>query len=265
MARRPKTERTGAGRPLVLSAAVTNALCDAIRMGCSDRLACESAGISPATMYDYIARADAGEAKFVEFAEQVRAAKSKITQAMVSVRTKAAFAGDWRAASAWLDARQKQEAIDRSERDPNAEDWRREHADRIVEIEQLAIVAGQFTAAVTARRLIRLDAAEREAERVADDISAISDPIARAEAVAHAALAAGSFVAAEKAAIRADALRREAAEIERQRKVEAAENVSDEEAHALLLETLRDLPRSQALDVIAALQQRPDIAQVAEA
>jgi len=103
MARRPKTERTG-GRPLVLSAAITKALCDAIRMGCSDRLACESAGISPATLYDYMARADAGEAKFAEFAEQIRAAKSKIAQAMVSVRTKAALGGDWRAAQAWLGA-----------------------------------------------------------------------------------------------------------------------------------------------------------------
>jgi hypothetical protein len=72
-------------------------------------------------------------------------------------------------------------------------------------------------------------------------------------------------VASEKAAIRADALRREAAEIERQRKVEQAENVTDKEAHALLLDALRDLPRSQALDVMAMLEQRPDIAQVAEA
>ena len=143
--------------------------------------------------------------------------------------------------------------------------WRLSHVAKLEEIEEQAIVAGQFTAAVAARRLIRLDAAEDEAERLADEISAIADPIQRAEAVAHAALGAGSFVAAEKAAIRADALRREAAEIERQRKVEAAENVSDEEAHVLLLETLRDLPRLQALDVIAALQQRPDIAQVAEA
>ena len=143
--------------------------------------------------------------------------------------------------------------------------WRREHTDRLMEIEELAIAANQFTAAVTARRMIRASAAEDEAERIADEISAIADPIARAEAVAHAALAAGSFVASEKAAIRADALRREAAEIERQRKVEAAENVTDEEAHALLLEALRDLPRAQALDVMDMLRQRPDIAQVAEA
>lgn len=143
--------------------------------------------------------------------------------------------------------------------------WRTSHVARLEEIEQQAMLANQFTAAVTARRLIRLDASEVEAERVAREIADIADPIERAEAVAHAALAGGSFLAAEKAAIRADSLRREAAEIERQRKVEAAENVSDEEAHALLLETLRDLPRSQALDVIAALQQRPDIAQVAEA
>jgi len=143
--------------------------------------------------------------------------------------------------------------------------WRREHTDRLMEIEELAIVANQFTAAVTARRMIRASAAEDEAERLADEISAIADPIERAEAVAHAALAAGSFVAAEKAAIRADALRREVAEIERQRKVEQAENVTDDEAHLLHLETLRDLPRSQALDIIAFLQQRPDIAQVAEA
>ena len=144
-------------------------------------------------------------------------------------------------------------------------EWRREHTDRLREIEELAIVANQFTAAVTARRMIRASAAEDEAERLADEISAICDPIQRAEAVTHAALGAGSFVASEKAAIRADALRREAAEIERQRKVEAAENVTDEEAHALLLDALRDLPRSQALDVMAMLQQRPDIAQVAEA
>ena len=144
-------------------------------------------------------------------------------------------------------------------------EWRREHTDRLREIEELAIVANQFTAAVTARRMIRASAAEDEVERLADEISAISDPIERAEAVAHAALAAGSFVASEKAAIRADALRREAAEIERQRKVEAAENVTDDEAHALLLDALRDIPRSQALDVMAMLQQRPDIAQVAEA
>lgn len=143
--------------------------------------------------------------------------------------------------------------------------WRREHTDRLTEIEDLAIVANQFTAAVTARRMIRASAAEDEAERLADEISAIADPIQRAEAVAHAALSAGSFVASEKAAIRADALRREAAEIERQRTIEAAENVSDEVAHGLLLDALRDLPRSQALDVMAMLQQRPDIAQVAEA
>jgi tryptophan synthase alpha chain len=39
--------------------------------------------------------------------------------------------------------------------------------------------------------MIRASAAEDEAERIADDISAIVDPIERAEAVAHAALAAG--------------------------------------------------------------------------
>jgi len=103
MPKRPQSKKRP-GRPLVLSATLTKTLCDAIRMGCSDRLACESAGISPATMYDYIARADSGEQPFVEFAEQVRAAKSKIAQAMVSVRTKAALGGDWRAAQAWLGA-----------------------------------------------------------------------------------------------------------------------------------------------------------------
>lgn len=143
--------------------------------------------------------------------------------------------------------------------------WRLSHIAKLEEIEDAAMEARQYTAAVTARRLIRVDAEQIEAERAADEICAIRDPIGRAEATARAALAAGSFVAAEKASQRADDLRREAAEIERQRKVEAAENVSDEEAHVLLLETLRDLPRSQALDVMAMLQQRPDIAQVAEA
>lgn len=150
-------------------------------------------------------------------------------------------------------------------RKPHPGSWRLAHTARLADIETEAMEARQFTAAVAARRLIMAAAGAAETERVADEISAIADPIQRAEAVAHAALGAGSFVAAEKAAIRADALRREAAEIERQRKVEAAENVSDEEAHALLLEALRDLPRSQALDVMAMLQQRPDIAQVAEA
>ncbi len=103
MGRRPKTGRAR-GRPLVLSEAVTKALCDAIRMGCSDRLACESAGISKATLYDYLARADAGQQEFADFASRVREAKAKIAQAMVSVRTKAALAGDWRAAQAWLGA-----------------------------------------------------------------------------------------------------------------------------------------------------------------
>jgi hypothetical protein len=88
----------------VLSDAMTKAVCDAIRMGCSDRLACESAGISVTTLHDYIARADSGEQRFADFAAQVRAAKSKIAQAMVSVRTKAALGGDWRAAQAWLGA-----------------------------------------------------------------------------------------------------------------------------------------------------------------
>jgi hypothetical protein len=252
----------------VLSDAMTKAVCDAIRMGCSDRLACESAGIDLETLQDHMARADAGEPELAEFAEQVRSAKSKIAQAMVSVHTKAAFAGDWRAADAWLRANrgspQARGALPGGNLSARRA-WRREHTERIAEIEELAIGSGQFTAAVTARRMIRASAAEDEAERLADEISAIADPIERAEAVAHAALGAGSFVAAEKAAIRADALRREAAEIERQRKVEAAENVSDEEAHALLLDALRDLPRAQALDVMAMLQQRPDIAQVAEA
>jgi hypothetical protein len=143
--------------------------------------------------------------------------------------------------------------------------WRHSHVAKLEEIEEAAIVANQLTAAVTARRLIMTAAAAVEVERVADQIAAIADPIERAEAVAHAALGAGSYLAAEKASIRADALRREAAEIERQRKVEAAENVTDEEAHALLLDALRDLPRAQALDVMAMLRERPDIAQVAEA
>jgi len=108
MAKRPELGKAR-GRPVALNAAMTKALTDAIKMGCSDRLACESAGISPATYYDYMARGEAGEVPFVEFLEQVKAAKSRIASLMVSVRTKAAMGGDWRAAESWLRTHRRDE------------------------------------------------------------------------------------------------------------------------------------------------------------
>lgn len=143
--------------------------------------------------------------------------------------------------------------------------WRLSHVAKLEEIEAEAMEARQYTAAVTARRLIRADAAEVEAERVAHEIASIPDPIARAEATARAALAAGSFVAAERANQRADELRRIAADEERQRQIAANENITDEEAIAALIDELLRVPASQAAQVLYALQRRPDIAQVAEA
>ena len=108
MPRRPKPRRPP-GRPLVLSAAMTKALTDAIKLGCSDKLACESAGINPSTFYDYMARGEAGEAPFVKFREEVTAAKTRIAALMVGTRTKAAMGGDWRAAESWLRTHRRDE------------------------------------------------------------------------------------------------------------------------------------------------------------
>jgi len=143
--------------------------------------------------------------------------------------------------------------------------WRLSHVAKLEEIEAAAIEGKQFTAAVTARRLIRLDASEVEAERVAQEIAAIPDPIARAEATARAALAAGSFLAAERANQRADELRRIAADEERQRQIAANENLTDEEAVQSLIDELLSAPAPQAAQVLYALQRRPDLAPVAEA
>lgn len=109
MTKKPKPRKGITGRPMVLSDALTRALVESFRLGCSDRLACEGAGISTSTLYDYMSRGAAGEEPFVDFSRQITEAKTRIAKAMVGIRTKAAMGGDWRAAESWLRTHRRDE------------------------------------------------------------------------------------------------------------------------------------------------------------
>lgn len=102
------------GRPTKLSADITARVCADLRAGLSVSSACASGGIHQATYFEWLARAEAGERRFAEFADAVTQAKAAGARQLEGVVRKAAV-DDWRAAAWMLERRLPDEWSKRTE------------------------------------------------------------------------------------------------------------------------------------------------------
>ena len=87
-------------RPSKLTAEVQRTLTFALGEGATVEHACAYAGISPATYYSWVARAEAGEDEFLEFLESVTRARGHGIVTDLCAISDAVRAHDWHAA-AW--------------------------------------------------------------------------------------------------------------------------------------------------------------------
>ena len=130
--------------------------------------------------------------------------------------------------------------------------WREGEIAALEAIERQALTAADHGPAVAARKEIGRHREAVVADREAERIAAIRDPIARAEAMARAALAAGSFVAAQRAAAQADELRKQRDLEARERQALELDGQSVEVLQELLEESLDAMP----LTIIERLMER---------
>lgn len=86
-------------RALKLTPAVSKALLDALRMGATQRLACQYAGISEDTLARWRDLGSRGRAPYADFAEAFTRAQGTLAVALLA-KIEAAATDDWRAA-AW--------------------------------------------------------------------------------------------------------------------------------------------------------------------
>lgn len=102
-AKAPKKAGRKPGRRTLLTARVRQRFIEAIQKGASYELAARAAGISERTFYNWKARAEAGERRFVQFVQELTRAEAEGAEKLLDSIIKAAEAqgGDWRAA-AWL-------------------------------------------------------------------------------------------------------------------------------------------------------------------
>lgn len=94
------------GRPSKLTPEVSKAICDALRVGATHRMAADYAGVDPATFQRWLADP---RAQFREFRESVKRAEAKGDIAALAVIQKAADGGQWQAAAWRLERRHPDE------------------------------------------------------------------------------------------------------------------------------------------------------------
>ena len=94
------------GRPSKLTTETQSRLCEAIRAGTSLRDAALCAGVNPATLKRWLARGKAEpEGEFCALRAAVARARAEAVEWRLEVINEAARAGDWKAASWWLERR----------------------------------------------------------------------------------------------------------------------------------------------------------------
>jgi hypothetical protein len=87
-------------RPTKLTADVQTTLVFALSEGATVEHACDYAGIHKDTFYEWLKRAEAGEAEFSDFSDAITRARGRGIVTDLSTISKAVLAGDWKAA-AW--------------------------------------------------------------------------------------------------------------------------------------------------------------------
>lgn len=94
-------------RPSSLTPAVTEKVCEALKLGVSWEAAAAHAGVSAATIYRWLAQADDDKKNkmFREFREQTTRARDSSEVRMAAIVMKAAQEGDAKAAQWWLERR----------------------------------------------------------------------------------------------------------------------------------------------------------------
>jgi hypothetical protein len=98
--------KTGRKIAIVCDAQIIERICDLLRQGCSVKTACECAGLSQSSFFDYLRRANSAapdhDPVFAEFAERVTRARGEGKARLVELVNQAAV-HDWRAAIALLE------------------------------------------------------------------------------------------------------------------------------------------------------------------
>ena len=88
------------GRRTKLTPELQQRLVQALRVGCTHRTACQCAGITYSTFYDWLRRGEAGNTRYTQFSHAIKRAEVEaMMRALAQINT--AMATDWRAA-AWL-------------------------------------------------------------------------------------------------------------------------------------------------------------------
>lgn len=97
--RKPKTEKGGRTK---LTPEVQRLLIESIQLGCTDKAACQRAGIDPSQLWRWQERAEIGEEPFASFASAYARAKGDRVAKLAGQIVVAASA-DWRAAAWYLE------------------------------------------------------------------------------------------------------------------------------------------------------------------
>lgn len=88
-----------------LTPAIQKRYVDAINVGATQRIACDYAGISQQTLYNWRAKAEAGRAPYVAFIEQLKLSEGAAAVGWLAKIEKAANEGNWQAAAWKLERR----------------------------------------------------------------------------------------------------------------------------------------------------------------
>lgn len=92
------------GRPALFDDLRAKRAVDAVRAGLSRTAVAAKAGVSRATLLDWLARGRDGEAPYANFLDRVRVAEAEAEQLMVEcIRTAALDPKYWQAAGWWLE------------------------------------------------------------------------------------------------------------------------------------------------------------------
>ena len=122
-----------AGRPTKYTPDTVKAITDAIRVGCTYRLACQLAGISDETFARW-------QARYVDFVEAIKKADAECVAIRLSRISQAGKAGTWQADAWVLERRYANEFGNRTRLDVNI----RQEAERLAE--QVGVSADELLA-----------------------------------------------------------------------------------------------------------------------
>lgn len=94
-------------RPSKLTPETQAAIVKALRIGATYDVAAQAAGVAYDTLREWIKKGEAGQSKYRQFSEALRAAEAECRLNYTAVIAKAANDGDWRAALEYLKRRDR--------------------------------------------------------------------------------------------------------------------------------------------------------------